>query len=389
MRRSSETSLHGPGEGVVGAGLETRPYPAANRHARDRGLHLCRHWRMLCELKKRHRCTMALSGKTRIGFMLLLAAAMLALPRVACPQQNRCTEESVLAAVAQPDGSPVFGFGKSNLRAKIHRNTLPILSVTPWSGPARVVLLFDLSGSMTGDANFLPLERAIGLEIMRQAPANVSFAMAVFSSRTKVVAPFSTSFTNVEDDVENLGRISSDLPQKKRTTALFDAIQTSIGMFGSPHPGDAICLFSDGVDNASQSSKKQAERSLLAGGIRMFAIDLSGPAPERVRMPQVAEGAANLHDLVDVTGGRRLELPWPMMANLEGESKPPHWSGPAPGMPKEFDWRLVRGYKVTVALPPGLEKPEGWKLEVVNQEGKANHHLAVIYPRLSPCETSP
>lgn len=325
---------------------------------------------------------MFLRGRNRMLLIPLLLATNFAISRAAYPQHAPCSEATVLAEVYGPQGQPVLGLQPNNFRAKHRGKSLDILKVTPWSGPARVVLLFDLSGSVTYLTRF---EESIGLDIMHQAPSGMSLAMAVFASRAEVVAPFSAGTATVEKEVENLDVPARRVPKNGRRTALYDAIEFAVGMFGHPRPGDAICVISDGDENASQLTRKQAQRVLFANGIRLFAVVLpENTILSRDTIPEEQSGPADLSKLAENSGGVRYVIH--PSTPIERRLPPTDWSEKDFHVPQAFDQVIMRGYNLEVALPKSPRKPERWKLEVVDPKGKVDHQHFVAYPRLPPCE---
>lgn len=232
-----------------------------------------------------------------------------------------------------------------------------------------------------------PIEKSIGLDIVSQAPAGMSFAMAVFASRAKVVAPFSAGIATVENEIENLDALAIRVPKNSRRTALYDAVEFAVGMFGHPRPGDAICIISDGGNNASKISRQQAERILLANRVRLFAVVLPESRPSRDRTPEEEEGPINLDKLAENSGGFRYVLRG--STPFEFRLSPSHWSESVFHVPQEFDQVIMQGYNLEIALPSAFRKPERWKLEVVDPKGKVDHQHFVAYPSLSPCEMKP
>jgi hypothetical protein len=330
---------------------------------------------------------MGFRAGTKIVWTFLLLAMNFAISWAAYPQQPPCSAPSVLAEVYGPQGEPALGLQANNFRAKFRGKTLHILKVTPWSGPARVVLLFDLSGSATAEPNLTPIEKSIGLDIVRQAPTGMSLAMAVFASRAEVVAPFSAGTATMETKIGKLDALAKRVPKNGRRTALYDAVKFAVGMFGDSRLGDAICIISDGGNNASKISRRESERALLANGVRLFAVVLPESRPPRNRTPDQEEGPINLNNLAEKSGGVRYVLRG--STPFELGLSPSHWSESVLHVPQEFDQVIMQGYNLEIALPSAFRKPEHWKLEVVDPKGKMDHQHFVAYPWLAPCEMKP
>lgn len=314
----------------------------------------------------------------------LILALILTISWAAYAQQSPCPEETVLVEAYGPQGLPAQGLKSSNFRAKHRGKTLRILKAMPWSGPARVVLLFDLSGS---DVRSVPIEKSVGLDIVRQAPAGMSLAMAVFGSQAKVVAPFSAGTATVENQVGNLDALAGSVPKRARKTALYDAVEFAVGMFGHPRSGDAVCLISDGWDNASQISLQQTERILLANEVRLFAVVVPGLRIPRGLTPEGNWGPGIMRHLAETSGGVQYILQ--PSSPFERRLPPADWPETTSHVPPAFDQVITRGYQLDISVRRAVRKPERWKLEVVDSKGKVDHHHFLAYPLLKPCKMNP
>ncbi len=314
---------------------------------------------------------------------LILIPAVVMLPFSAFPKSAPCSTESVLVTVVDRKGNPVLGLQKTNFRAKLRHKPLKILSAEPWTGQRRALLLFDVSGSMTA---WVPLEKEVGLTIVRQAPPGASFAADLFARRTEARVPFTTGSAAVVKEVGALDRIARSIPRKGRRTAIFEAISVGTSMFGEARPGDIICVITDGI-GVRWTPEGQLERTLLAKGIHLYAfllITLDGQPG--VGFP-AASGRGGIEDLTAISGGRTYALEtglYPHRATLSKRLR-----DDIQDLCRRFDSQLQRAYMIKVRFPIHLKKPESWRLEVVDQHGKANHHMSVFYPHLSPCPTAP
>lgn len=313
-------------------------------------------------------------GATRL---LILIAVITILPPPASPKSVPLSTEDVLVTVIDKKGDPVGGLQQGNFLAKSHRKRLKILSVARWTGPTRVLLLFDGSGSAQ---RWMPLERSIGLSIMRQAPPNISFAMALFARGIQEKVPFKEGYSAVANEVGALDTLARNIPKKRRKTALYNAIEAGISMFGRPHVGDTICVVTDGAENKSQSSKRQVARALLEGRVRVFGLLINTLSLNLVERNKIAADASRgFRSLIQVSGGMGYEVQtgaYPFLARLS-----PSLLGYADGVCRTLDLQLANTYVVKVQLPKNLRKREKWKLLITNQHGKPNPRFSTFYPR--------
>lgn len=315
---------------------------------------------------------------------VVLVSAIAIMPLIAFPKSAPCSNESVLVTVVNQKGIPVRGLREANFRAKLHRKPLQIMSVTAWSGPVRVLLLFDVSGSMW---NWIPLEKKIGAQIISGAEPKTSFAIAMFSSHIDRSVPFTGGVGAVTKEISALDSVARGVPKNDRKTAIFDAIKEGLSMFGKSRPGDVICLVTDGSENHSQPLMQELNRSLSANGIRVYAILLM--AHDNNIMAHIDElpGPRDIHELTKRSGGMT-DMLW---TRFYWDSR--RWSSSlmesALALCPLLNLQFGNGYIIRALLPSGLKKPEGWKLEIIGLDGKVNPNLSTLYPHLSPCQIAP
>jgi hypothetical protein len=192
----------------------------------------------------------------------------------------------------------------------------------------------------------------------------------------------------VAKEVDALGAQAKNIPKNDRKTALYDAIEAGISMFGQHRAGDTICLITDGADNSSRYTRKEVEQSLLAKGIRTYAILLLHPHESRSDTPEEAAGCERVREVTMHSGGTVYVLQSRGSYPFRGwRSKP--LLEEANALSWEVDQQLVNAYVIKTRVPSGLSMSQEWNLEVVRHNGKVNHHASVFYLRLSPCQMTP
>lgn len=318
-----------------------------------------------------------------VRFLILIAAVVQMSPAV-FPKNAPCSSEDFLVTVVEQKGNPVLGLQPVNFRARFHRKPLKILSVRQWSGPVRVLFLFDVSASMAG---WLPLERRIGMQIIHGASRQTQFALEVFADRIEMSVPFTAAPAYILSKINALDSIARQIPKKERKTAIFDAIGKGLSMFGDGQPGDVICLITDGEQTAGQSLSTRLKRSLLAKGIRVDVLYLI--AYDNVTWEYIKElpSFRDIHALAKMSGGISYMLR--TRFNWDDRRWSPSTLESALAICPLLNLQFGNGYVVRTHIPTGIRRLEAWKLEVVDRDGKVDHRLAVIHARLSPCQAAP
>src|ERR1039458_9974812 len=106
--------------------------------------------------------------------------------------------------------------------------------------PFHLLLLFDVSGSIKRNAALI---REASRQFVRRAQKGGEFAVATFSSSSRVVQPFTSDLDRVDKALASLAPSGG--------TALYDAVRTSLMDYMKEAPGrKALVVFTDGVDNS-------------------------------------------------------------------------------------------------------------------------------------------
>lgn len=288
-----------------------------------------------------------------LGLLLLLVSFGLAQD---CKQTVPIT---LLTDKHQPPALPA-----ERLQASIEGHPVVISRVEKIAA-MRILLLVDVSGSMT-EVKFLPnlVEALLG-----QIPSGSSLAYGFFNDNVKL----SDRFTG---NPEEIRAVLIQLPgvTMRGRTALHDALDSGLGLFQRPMPGDSIFIVSDGGENRSRVSEKQLKTRLRESGIRLFAIVPIHKTP----FPEEEIGPPLLPQLAADTGGGVLYL-------------------------KDFDtnssvttsirafWleAVANGYLLTIHPPSSLNKPTRWKLRLDTSGDKQFKGVSVSYPEeLMPCSNA-
>jgi Mg-chelatase subunit ChlD len=322
------------------------------------------------------------------GFALLLGAGNFN------AQDNPCLNRTVAVNVMTEDGRLVKGLTASNFRAKLNGKPIDITSVDYDDGPHRVVILLDVSGSMTGsyDRGPWPAAMAVLKSLLSSASSQTSFAFCTFARDMEVTVQFGKGSKAVIEALQKLETTDWSPPKGPgRYTALWDAISRAVDLLRPSQPGDAIFLVTDGGENVSKERDREVKDALVRSQARLFTfltLELLpvGRPLESVNGPEV------LQDWARSTGGdlfyypprQRLSPNLVPDAELEMRAENPKLIPEAARLLAE---EMSEVFAVHIKLPEPIEKPRDLKLEIVNALGKKHPPVRIVYPhKLAPCE---
>jgi hypothetical protein len=265
------------------------------------------------------------------------------------------------------------GLVAGDFRADVRRSPASILSVETNLALPRIVLLLDLSESMS-QPGIRRLARAGVAHLIDHFGNRADYALIVFSDEAELKVALGEDKETVLEQLE----FRPDL--EPSNTALFDAIVLGATALQSARLEDVIYLISDGQNTYSKASWDDAERALLQRGIRLFVFHFQeiGAA----RRQEVRLGWDKLRHLVQVSGGDTVAYRYrPRNPELTAEKEE--------DLLRSLDLlyqQIQRFQRIEISLPVELKKPRNWKLEVVDEHGKKRKGLTVLYPRkLMPC----
>lgn len=191
----------------------------------------------------------------------------------------------------------------------------------------------------------------------------------------------------------------SEKSKSTRRTAIYGALKQALGLLNPTQDGDTICVISDGEENAASVSEPVLRRALSDFRVRVFGLLIYKTTLWRKSMlEEVARdmGAGILQELGDASGGAvagfdsgdaGLQLGrWVAKHESQIAERRELLLFPAAIIAREID----AFYRLEIELPERIEKPCGWKLEVMDPAtGKPDHNLILHYPtRLYPAQKS-
>jgi von Willebrand factor type A domain len=316
-----------------------------------------------------------------LAYFLVLCAVLRAQDGVDCKQRT------LIVNAIDYHGLPVQELTTENLRATYNSRQLKILSLAHKEEThGRVVVLLDTSGSMNGtfpeDPDKWKIAKAAVSEFLSSAPKETGVSFMTFAADIGKTSDSSLGRQAVLDWLQsNVGREGKDL---KGRTALYEAILTAKKSLEPVRQGDAIYVVTDGGENASRDKSSMVERILEDSGLRLFVFILTGP---HLFPPEEGLGPRELLDLTRNTGGSFVSVHPNALNTITYNDQV------ASGVrtyTQVIEAEISNYYVLIVQLPNGLNKPEPWKIEVVDTQGHTRKNVTVTYPhKLAICALQP
>jgi Ca-activated chloride channel homolog len=159
--------------------------------------------------------------------------------------------------------------------------------------PASVGILFDISGSMSGE-KIAKARNALSKFINTSHPNDEYFLIA-FNKRAQLL------LDRTRDGDAVLQKLT--LVQPKNNTALYDAVYLGLERVSrGAHQKKALLIISDGQDNASRYNFGEVKRLMKESDIVTYAVGILGGGDASSSLGMM--GQAFLDELSSVTGGR-------------------------------------------------------------------------------------
>lgn len=159
--------------------------------------------------------------------------------------------------------------------------------------PASVGVLFDVSGSMSGD-KIAKARNALSKFINTSHPSDEYFLIA-FNKRAQLL------LDRTRDGDAVLQKLT--LVQPKHNTALYDAVYLGLERVSrGTHQKKALLIISDGQDNASRYNFGEVKRLMKESDIVTYAVGILGGGDQTSSLGML--GQSFLDELTSVTGGR-------------------------------------------------------------------------------------
>jgi len=305
-----------------------------------------------------------------------------------CAQESPCTKRIIPVGILDSHGDVPHDLSVNTFTAELDRKPLEITATTLFSGPKRVAILVDTSGSMKNGVysdGKAKLAYWVVADAVKRLPTNVSIAVLGFNEQVDRKLDFSVSREQLASELTEREKSPDSLVRGK--TALWDAIEYVLDQIPNAAPGDAIYVITDGEDNRSHIKTAQLENRLQRAGVRLHVFLLRDflwtgdpfPGSDDTMMLARATGGAviELHPRIHGTG---------TSGTTENFTLSPERQHIVSDELTLLYRQTASPYLLDVELPAVLKRSHSWKLNVVDQQRRKSIYL--FYPRqIAPCKT--
>jgi von Willebrand factor type A domain len=324
-----------------------------------------------------------MSGAAKVFLAIVILPALLFSPSRA--EQSASSPPgmgSIVVNVFDMHGRVISNLTKENFRVLLNGKPVALLDAKYSVAPRRIVILLDMSGSMTGETRTAKwsVAREAVRELLAQTPDDVPIAMLTFARDVRDVFDFSNSRPNITKWLEEGPARRPDLKHLAKT-ALFDAILEGLKLLGATQPGDSIYAITDGGENASHATAVQTKAALLQSGVRVFTFLFAEPSlGDKANKDDFLEMVDDSGGSVFGVGGRHRPggTSWQVDFVDDKDTQEKVRAGTR-GLNI-----LVRAFWTLELAAPSSNKESKMKLEIVDHEGKMRKDVGVTYPRLLP-----
>ena len=190
-------------------------------------------------------------------------------------------------------GRYVSGLTKEHFNIFDNKKKQNITFFSDTDAPVSIGVLFDVSGSMSGD-KILKAKNALSRFINTSHPRDEYYLIA-FNKRAQLL------MDRTRDGEAVLNKLT--LVKPKHNTALYDAVYLGVDRVTSgTHRKKALLIISDGQDNASRYSFKEVRRLMKESDVVIYSVGImDGRDAGNILGLQ---GQAFLDELASVTGGK-------------------------------------------------------------------------------------
>ena len=325
-------------------------------------------------------------GTPKAYLRIVILATLTSLCFAQDPADSPSVLRSVIVNVFDAHAIAIRDLTKDNFRIRLNGKPVPVLDARYTTAPQRIVVLLDVSGSMTDDNAKWNIAREAVSDLLAQTPKAVPIAMLTFTDDIRDVFDFSQSREAIAEWLDGPGR--RPILKHRAKTALFDAILAGLKQFGAVQVGDSLNAITDGGDNASTNSEKQTQAALLQSPVRLYSFLFAQPfgSPSGFCVSRGCRGEReSFVSMVVDSGGRSLGFT-PAINRGPGtlayvyddaiREKVRIWT-------QLFNLQISDFWTLDLAAPPS-DKKRDIKLDVVNTEGKVRKDVTLTYPRLLP-----
>lgn len=190
-------------------------------------------------------------------------------------------------------GRYVSGLSKNAFTVLDNNEEQEITFFSDSDAPVSVGIIFDVSGSMSGD-KITKARKALSRFIMTSHPSDEYFLIA-FNSRAQLL------LDRTRDGEAVLQKLT--LVQPDKNTALYDAVYLGVErVTRGAHQKRALLIISDGQDNASRYNFGEVRRLMKESDVVAYAVGILGGNDPTSMLGM--QGQAFLDEITSVTGGK-------------------------------------------------------------------------------------
>jgi Ca-activated chloride channel family protein len=190
-------------------------------------------------------------------------------------------------------GRYVSGLTKSAFTITDNNQEQEIQFFSDSDAPVSVGIIFDLSGSMSGD-KILKAQKALSRFIATSHPSDEYFLIG-FNDRAQLL------LDRTRDGDAVLRKLTMVRPNKN--TALYDAVYLGVErVTRGSHQKRALLIISDGQDNNSRYNFGEVRRMLKETDVVAYSVGIMNPADSASTLGNQDE--AFLEELSSITGGK-------------------------------------------------------------------------------------
>lgn len=200
---------------------------------------------------------------------------------------------SLTLTVTDPYGRYVSGLGKNAFTIFDNNQEQEITYFSDADAPVSLGILFDVSGSMSGD-KINKARKALERFISTSHPSDEYFLIA-FNSRAQLL------MDRTRDGEALLRKLT--LVRPKENTAFYDAVYLGVErVTRGTHQKRAMLIISDGQDNASRYNFGEVRRLMKESDVVTYSVGIMDRGDSS--SSQGMQGQAFLDELSSVTGGK-------------------------------------------------------------------------------------
>ena len=200
---------------------------------------------------------------------------------------------TLTVTVTDTYGRYVSGLGKNAFTVLDEKKAQEITFFSDDDAPVSVGVIFDVSGSMSGDK--IRRARDALSKFIQTSHNSDEYFLIAFNSRAQLLLDKTRDGNAVLDKLTFV--------QTRNNTALYDACYLGVEKVQrGAHPKRALLLISDGQDNNSRYTFSELRRLLKESDVTLYGIGiLSG---SDAGSPMGMEGQGILDELASVSGGK-------------------------------------------------------------------------------------